>query len=50
MYTGYQITKMQMHPWFDWLYWLNPLAYALMGSELHLKSIECAGTNLILHG
>lgn len=53
MYTGYQITKTQMHPWLGWLYWLNPLAYgfeALMGNELHLKVIHCAGTNLIPHG
>ncbi|KAH7002660.1 ABC multidrug transporter [Ilyonectria destructans] len=53
MYTGYQITKAQMHPWLGWLYWLNPLAYgfeALLGNELHLKVINCAGSNLVPNG
>lgn len=53
MYSGYQIHATQMHPWFGWLFWLNPLAYgfeALMGNEFHSKQLECVGTNLIPHG
>ena len=53
MYTGYMIQKPQMHPWFVWLYWINPLAYAfdaLLSNEFHGKIIECAGNNLIPGG
>ncbi|KAE8343763.1 hypothetical protein BDV24DRAFT_172446 [Aspergillus arachidicola] len=53
MYTGYMITKPQMHPWFGWIYWINPLAYgfdALLSSEFHNKIIPCVGTNLIPTG
>ena len=25
MYTGYMILKPQMHPWFVWIYWIDPL-------------------------
>lgn len=53
MYAGYQIHVTQMHPWFGWLYWLNPLSYgfeALMGNEFHLQTIKCVTTNLIPNG
>lgn len=53
MYAGYQIHTTQMHPWFGWLYWLNPLSYgfeALMGNEFHLHAIKCVNTNLIPNG
>ncbi|ETS87461.1 hypothetical protein PFICI_01289 [Pestalotiopsis fici W106-1] len=53
MYTGYQIPKTEMHPWFGWMYWLNPLAYAfesLMANEFHLKHIDCVSGNLIPSG
>ncbi|PLB55533.1 hypothetical protein P170DRAFT_443293 [Aspergillus steynii IBT 23096] len=53
MYAGYQIPATEMHPWFGWLYWLNPLSYgfeALMGNELHSKTIRCVGNNLIPNG
>ncbi|CAG8198303.1 unnamed protein product [Penicillium salamii] len=53
MYSGYQIHFTQMHPWFRWLYWLNPLSYgfeALMGNEFHLKNMPCVGPNLVPHG
>jgi ABC-type multidrug transport system ATPase subunit len=26
-YAGYMIPKKGMHPWFVWIYWINPLAY-----------------------
>ncbi|KAL2264191.1 hypothetical protein VTK26DRAFT_897 [Humicola hyalothermophila] len=53
MYTGYMIQKPQMHPWFVWLYWINPLAYAfdaLLSNEFHGKTIDCAGNNLVPSG
>lgn len=53
IYAGYQIHVTQMHPWFGWLYWLNPLSYgfeALMGNEFHQKTINCVTTNLIPNG
>jgi ABC-type multidrug transport system ATPase subunit len=53
MYAGYQIQYSQMHPWFGWLYWLNPVAYAfdaLMSNEFHARDIACTGGNLIPHG
>lgn len=53
MYTGYMIQKPHMHPWFGWLYWINPLAYgfqALLSSEFHEKYIPCVGTNLVPFG
>ena len=53
MYTGYMIHKPQMHPWFVWIYWLDPLAYgfdALLSNEFHGKIIPCIGSNLVPMG
>ena len=53
IYSGYMIPKTRMHPWFVWLYWINPLAYgfqALMGNEFKNKIIPCVGNNLIPSG
>ncbi|KAG9253562.1 ABC transporter [Emericellopsis atlantica] len=53
MYTGYMIQKPQMHPWFVWIFWIDPLAYAfdaLLSNELHGKIIPCVGPNLIPSG
>lgn len=53
MYTGYLIQKPEMHPWFVWIYWIDPLAYAfeaLLSNELHGKTIPCVGVNLIPNG
>ena len=44
IYTGYTIPKSYMHPWFKWLMWLNPLAYAfeaLMVNEFHGQNFAC---------
>lgn len=40
MYSGYMIPKKSMHPWFVWIYWINPLAYgfeALMANGKFLS-------------
>jgi hypothetical protein len=53
MYAGYMIQKPQMHPWFGWIYWINPLAYAfdaLLSNEFHEKVIPCVGQNLVPNG
>ncbi|KAL1843554.1 hypothetical protein VTJ49DRAFT_1147 [Mycothermus thermophilus] len=53
MYTGYMIQKPDMRPWFVWLYWINPLAYAfdaLLSNEFHGRRIDCVGPNLIPSG
>lgn len=53
IYTGFFITKTQMHPWFVWIYWINPLAYgfeALLSNEFHGKIIDCVNNNLIPNG
>lgn len=47
------ITYHQMHPWFVWIYYLNPLAYAsdaLLSNELHDTTIACADAHLIPRG
>jgi ATP-binding cassette subfamily G (WHITE) protein 2 (SNQ2) len=52
-YTGYMIPKTSMHPWFVWIYWINPLAYAfqsLMDNEFHGQVIPCVNNNLIPNG
>jgi len=53
MYTGYMIPRPNMHPWFAWLYWLDPLAYgyqSLSGIEFHDQIIPCANNNLVPNG
>jgi len=53
MYTGYMIAKPDMHPWFVWIYWIDPLAYAfesIMGNEFHDVVVPCVGTNLVPSG
>ncbi|KAK4183343.1 ABC-2 type transporter-domain-containing protein [Podospora australis] len=53
MYTGYMILRPKMHPWFGWIFWLNPLAYAfdaLLSNELKGQIIPCVGSNLIPNG
>ena len=49
-YTGYMIPKPDMHPWFVWIYWIDPMAYgfdALLSNELKDTVIPCANNNLI---
>ncbi|KAI8933384.1 hypothetical protein NX059_009999 [Plenodomus lindquistii] len=50
LYIGYQMAKPEMHPWFVWIYWINPLSYgfeSLMANEFHGQIIPCAGFNLV---
>lgn len=44
IYTGYVIPIPSMHPWFSWLRYINPVAYAfeaLMVNEFHGQSGLC---------
>ncbi|KAK4140476.1 ABC-2 type transporter-domain-containing protein [Dichotomopilus funicola] len=53
LYTGYMIQKPQMHPWFVWIFWINPVAYAfdaLLSNEFHGKVIQCDGNSLVPNG
>ncbi|KAL0260144.1 hypothetical protein SLS55_005890 [Diplodia seriata] len=53
MYTGYMIIKPNMHPWFVWIFWIDPLAYgfeALLANEFHDQIIPCVGVNIIPGG
>ncbi|KAJ5736002.1 ABC multidrug transporter atrF [Penicillium malachiteum] len=53
MYTGYMIEKPEMHPWLEWIFWIDPLSYgfeALLSNEFYGKTIPCVGSNLIPNG
>jgi ATP-binding cassette subfamily G (WHITE) protein 2 (PDR) len=45
IYTGFVIPRPLMHPWFKWISWINPVAYAFEGlfvNELHGRTFECS--------
>lgn len=45
IYTGYVIPRPLMHPWFKWISWINPVAYAFEGlfvNELHGVEYSCS--------
>ena len=53
MYTGYMIQKPDMHPWFVWIYWIDPLAYgfsAILANEFKGQIIPCVANNLVPNG
>ncbi|KAI1827147.1 ABC multidrug transporter [Xylaria intraflava] len=53
MYTGYMVPKPTIHPWFIWIYWINPLAYgyeAILSNEFHGQVIPCVDNNLVPNG
>ncbi|OAP63066.1 hypothetical protein AYL99_02293 [Fonsecaea erecta] len=44
IYTGFTIPRPNMHPWFKWLSWCNPVAYsfeALLVNEFHGRQFPC---------
>lgn len=46
IYTGYVIPTDQMHPWFKWIHYLNPVYYtfeALMANQFHGRRFICSG-------
>ncbi|KAL2271986.1 hypothetical protein VTJ83DRAFT_1357 [Remersonia thermophila] len=45
VYTGYIIPVPEMHPWFGWLRWLNPIYYGfemLIANEFHGREFPCS--------
>ncbi|OKO92261.1 ATP-binding cassette transporter CGR1 [Penicillium subrubescens] len=45
VYTGFTLPQFDMHPWFSWIRWLNPIFYAYEGiiaNEFHGRMYECA--------
>ena len=45
IYAGYMIPKPSMHPWFKWIIYVDPIAYAfeiLMVNEFHGALASCA--------
>ncbi|KAK3692958.1 ABC-2 type transporter-domain-containing protein [Podospora appendiculata] len=45
IYTGYVIAVPQMHPWFSWIRWINPIYYAfeiLVANEFHGRDFACS--------
>ena len=53
MYVGYMIPKPRMHPWFVWIFWIDPMAYAfeaLLGNEFANTVIPCVNNNLVPDG
>ena len=51
LYTGFAVPVVDMHPWFRWINYLDPVAYAfeaLMINEFHDRHFEC--TNFVPTG
>lgn len=47
------IRKPDMHPWFVWIFWIDPLAYgfeAILANEFHGLTIPCVNNNLVPNG
>lgn len=45
VYTGYVLPVPSMHPWFEWIHYLNPIYYAfeiLIANEFHGRDFPCA--------
>lgn len=44
MYSSYMIQRPSMHPWFEWISYINPVLYAfeaIIASEFHGRRMEC---------
>ncbi|KAL4747049.1 hypothetical protein BDW72DRAFT_209891 [Aspergillus terricola var. indicus] len=44
VYTGYVLPVPSMHPWFDWIHYLNPIYYAfeaMIANEFHGRDFDC---------
>ena len=48
IYTGFTLQRTYMHPWFKWISYINPIAYAyeaILANEVHGNSFPCAATS-----
>ncbi|KAF9969887.1 hypothetical protein BGZ73_007565 [Actinomortierella ambigua] len=53
LYSGYMIPYQSMHPWFIWIFWINPLAYAykaLISNEMKGLIFDCGGPMMVPSG
>ncbi|KAL3484275.1 ABC-2 type transporter-domain-containing protein [Aspergillus germanicus] len=53
VYGGYLIPFEKMHPWFRWIFYLNPASYAyeaLMANEFQGLQLECVAPDYIPYG
>ncbi|CCG82129.1 putative ABC transporter [Taphrina deformans PYCC 5710] len=53
VYAGYIIPRPSMHPWFVWIFYINPLAYgfeALMANEFYNLQLTCVEPRLAPFG
>ncbi|KAK0642622.1 ZEB2-regulated ABC transporter 1 [Lasiodiplodia hormozganensis] len=45
IYSGFVLPRASMHPWFEWISWIDPVAYAfeaLMANEFHGREFICS--------
>lgn len=45
IYTGFVVPEPEMHPWFSWIRWINPLFYgfeSLIANEFHGRQFKCS--------
>lgn len=45
VYTGFVLPRPSMHPWFEWIHYLNPIYYAfeiLIANEFHGREFPCS--------
>lgn len=50
IYTGFTLQTSYMHPWFRWINYINPVAYAfeaILANEVHGQRYQCAPTSLV---
>jgi ATP-binding cassette subfamily G (WHITE) protein 2 (PDR) len=50
IYTGFTLQRSFMHPWFKWISWINPIAYAfesLLVNEIHGQRFACAAASFV---
>ncbi|KAI4235961.1 MAG: hypothetical protein LQ349_002836 [Xanthoria aureola] len=53
IYTGFAVPPGLMHPWFSWLRWLDPVAYAfeaVMINEFSGRSFRCSDAQIVPFG
>ncbi|KAL4769136.1 ABC-2 type transporter-domain-containing protein [Aspergillus nidulans var. acristatus] len=53
VYGGYLIPFSKMHPWFRWIFYLNPCSYAfeaIMANEFTRLELQCVEPNYIPYG
>ncbi|KAK7743073.1 hypothetical protein SLS62_010705 [Diatrype stigma] len=53
VYAGYLIPVPSMHPWFQWISYINPASYAfeaVMASETGNRILECVGEQYVPYG